>query len=308
MAAVTMWYGLAAGLLVFTMLDLVFSEQRRVGARLSRLSTYESSQATDAEPMLAPFRSRVAIPALAAVARIFRAAAPHSYLRSLDRRLVYAGSPHGWDAGRLFTVQVLLGGMFSVIVGLGRVAAGQKPTVAIALGFAAGLIAFLIPNAWLSMRVSRRQERIRRDLPDLLDMLLISVEAGLGFDSAVAKIVRRTPGPLSEEFGRMLRDGQAGLSRREALKRLSERNDVPELNAFIMAMIQADVFGVSIANILRAQAREMRVKRRQHAQELAQKAPAKMVFPLILCILPATLIVLMGPAVLAILRAFGGVG
>lgn len=302
----TAFAGVAVLLLTFSVLDLAFSEERRVHTRMARLSSYESSQAIAAEPLLAPFRTRVLLPTLARFAKLVKALAPHTYLASLDQRLVLAGSPRGMDGARVFTLQMLLGAVFSLTVGLGRAMAGQNNAATLLAAAVAGLIAWVLPRVWVSMRANARQERIRKDLPDLLDMLLISVEAGLGFDAAVAKIVRRTPGPLAEEFGRMLRDGQAGLSRREALKRLASRNDVSELNTFIMAMVQADVFGVSVANILRAQARELRVKRRQHAQEMAQKAPAKMVFPLILCILPATLIVLAGPAVLAIMRAFAG--
>ncbi len=299
--------GIAVALFAYTVLDLTLSEERHVHDRMSHLSSYEGSQAVAAEPMLAPFSERVLGPVLQRLLGFARALAPSSYLASLDRRLVLAGSPRGMDGSRLFTVEAFVGGVVSLVVVVGRLMAGQSVLSAVVTGVAAGLAAFIMPTLWVSMKASKRQERIRRDMPDMLDMLLISVEAGLGFDAAVAKIVRRAPGPLGEEFGRMLRDGQAGLSRREALKRLASRNDVAELNAFIMAMVQADVFGVSIANILRAQAREMRIKRRQRAQEMAQKAPAKMVFPLILCVLPATLIVLAGPAVLAIARAFGGI-
>jgi tight adherence protein C len=139
----------------------------------------------------------------------------------------------------------------------------------------------------------------------MLDMLTIAVEAGLGFDAAVTKYVRNQSGPLAQEFAVALREVQAGMTRREALRALANRCDVAELSAFITAMVQADVFGVSVGSVLRTQSREMRVKRRQRAEEIAQKAPAKMVFPLILCILPATLIVLMAPAILSIIRLFG---
>ena len=137
-------------------------------------------------------------------------------------------------------------------------------------------------------------------------MLTISVEAGLGFDQSVSKYVQNASGPLAEEFGMTLHEIQAGKSRRDALRALGDRASVAELRAFIMAIVQADVFGVSISEVLRTQSHEMRLKRRQRAEELSQKAPAKMVFPLILCIMPATLIVVMGPAIIKIASAFFG--
>lgn len=298
--------GFAVALLAYSMLVLVFSEERVVRTRLDSLSAYEASQAVAAEPMLSPFRARVLSPIARSIPRAVRAIAPASYLGQLQRLLLNAGSPRGMDAQRLFALQAFSGVVVATIFGLARLVNGQSVANAILAGLVGGVAAFFLPHVWIKMRASKRQDRIRRDMPDMLDMLLISVEAGLGFDAAVAKIVRRAAGPLGEEFGRMLRDGQAGLTRRESLRRLADRNDVPELNAFIMAMVQADVFGVTIAKVLRAQSHEMRTKRRQRAQEKAQKATPKMVFPLILCILPSTLIVVAGPAVLSVARAFGG--
>lgn len=306
MAAMTlMLVALAVTLFCYSLLSLTFAEERQVKNRMQSLSSYESSQAMAAEPMLAPFFTRTLAPTVSSLGRGLRSLAPTSYMAAMRRRLVYAGSPRGMDAPRLLTLQALAATMVGSLVLIARIAADQILPAAIITALAAGAVAFLLPLLWVSYLASKRQMRIRRELPDMLDMLLISVEAGLGFDAAVAKIVMRTPGPLGEEFGRMLQDGQAGLSRREALKRMSDRNDVTELNAFIMAMVQADVFGISVSNILRAQSHELRVKRRQRAQELAQKAPAKMVFPLILCVLPATLIVMAGPAVISIGKAFG---
>jgi tight adherence protein C len=153
---------------------------------------------------------------------------------------------------------------------------------------------------WLRSRVASRQKTIARELPDMLDMLTISVEAGMGFDSALAKLVKNSRGPLAEEFGRVLQEVQAGASRKEGLRHLAERIDVPELRSFVASIVQADMFGVSIASVLRTQATELRLRRRQRAEEDAQRAPVKMVFPLIFCILPATMIVILGPAVVRI--------
>lgn len=304
-ALATALVALSATLLAYAVLSMAFAEERQVRNRLQRLSAYESEQALTAEPLLAPFVERVGWPLRGLFARALRALMPGSYLTAIERRLVLAGSPRGLDAQRFSLIQTAVAFALGLIVALGRLALGDGVLVSLATGVVIGVISILAMLAWLLHAASSRQDEMRRSLSDFLDMLLISVEAGLGFDAAVAKIVMRSSGPLGEEFGRLLQDGQAGLTRRESLRRLADRTDVPELNAFIMAMVQADVFGIGVSSILRAQSHELRVKRRQRAQELAQKAPAKMVFPLIMCVLPATLIVLMGPAVISIGRAFG---
>ena len=141
---------------------------------------------------------------------------------------------------------------------------------------------------------------MQHSLPDMLDLLVISVEAGLGFDSALARVVDTVPGPLAEEFFRMLQETRVGVSRREAMRHLMERTDLEELRSFLLAMMQAEAFGVAIARVLRVQADEMRIKRRQLAQEKAFGAPVKMVFPLVLCIFPTLFVVLLGPAGISI--------
>jgi tight adherence protein C len=141
-------------------------------------------------------------------------------------------------------------------------------------------------------------------MPDTIDLLTIAVEAGLGFDAALAHVRRRVPGPLSDEIGRMLQEIQLGVSRPDALRNLAARTDVDELRAFTLAMVQADQYGISIANVLRSQSKELRVKRRQRAEEKAQKVPTKLLFPLIFCILPAMFIVLLGPGAIKVINSF----
>jgi len=292
--------------ILYSGLSMVFSEGRQVSRRLARLSDYERAQAGDIEPLLKPFTERVLGPFSQGLKRVGRQIVPLGYREDVRRRLTMAGQPRGMDAERFTALKIVgpasvvlfFGGMH-LIVGLG-LASWLLVVLPLAIG------TFLLPDVWLSRRITDRKTAIRRALPDMLDMLTISVEAGLGFDQAVAKLVKNTRNPLAEEFGRMLQEVQAGVSRRDALRALSERAGVTELNAFIMSIVQADVFGISVGKILRTQAVEMRTKRRQLAEEQAAKAPVKLVFPLVLCILPATLLVILGPAVISIARVILG--
>lgn len=298
-------FGIVVSVIAWATLDLMFSEERRVTRRLQTLTDVERSNAADVEPLSVPFRQRVLRPVSRSTMRFLHGLAPQGYRDSLQARCRAAGFPGGIDGDSMLIIKI---GAVATVIGITVVLlvldigeSGRVLFFAIILG----LLAWFVPGMWLSGRVEQRQNALRRELPDMLDMLLIAVEAGLGFDAAVTKYVRNRKGPLSEEFAIALREVQAGLSRREALRNLADRCDVLELSAFVMALVQADVFGVSVGQILRTQAREIRVKRRQHAEEIAQKAPAKMVFPLILCILPAPLIVLAAPAVISIGRVFG---
>jgi tight adherence protein C len=305
--------GYAVGLAVFIavfavawiVLDSLFSERRKVVRRLGQLSAYERSQASQVEPLLRPFGERVLRPVGSGLARGARLFSPSGYRNKLGLRMAAAGHPRGMSADRFLTAKALaVLGVVGFLLAVALVASSSiRATIVLLIIFVPA--AFFLPDLWLSLVTTERKNLIRKALPDMLDMLTISVEAGLGFDAAIAKLIKNTSGPLSKEFGRMLQEIQAGVSRKDALKHLSERTDVSELNSFIMAMIQADVFGVSIGSVLRTQAKEMRVKRRQSAEERAQKAPVKIVFPLVLCILPATLIVVLGPAILSVGAAFG---
>jgi tight adherence protein C len=296
----------SAGMLAYGLLEVFFSEERRVTRALRTVSSWEQQQALEAEPLLRPFRSRVLSPLLSGVAGRLSRVVPSQADGRYALRLALAGDPSGLTAEGVVALQiagaVVVPLIMIVVLALSHAGVTLVSIILVVAGAAAG---FQLPMLWLDELGKRRSNQIRRALPDMMDMLTISVQAGLGFDMALIKLIRNTSGPLAEEFGRMLNEVQAGVSRRDALRHLGERTDVAELDAFITAMVQADVFGVSVAGILQSQSLELRKKRRQLVEELAQKAPVKMVFPTIFCMLPATMLVVLGPAVIAIGRTFG---
>ncbi|GAA1662915.1 type II secretion system F family protein [Kribbella yunnanensis] len=222
---------------------------------------------------------------------------------TLQRRLDLAGNPSGWTPDRILAAKGL--GLF-VLGGLGAlygVRAIGLLVVGVGVGAAAG---FFLPDILLYNAGTKRQQKIQRALPDALDMLTVCVEAGLGFDAALAQVARNTKGPLAAEFSRVLQEMQIGKSRSQALRASTERTTVPELRSFVSALIQAGELGITIADVLREQAKEMRLRRRQRAEEKAQKVPVKILFPLVFCLFPSMFVVIIGPGALSIVQLFFG--
>lgn len=271
----------------------------------TRLELYgRQSIATARDEELAkPLSQRTVGPIVIGMGNFLKRFTPVGYLEKKERKLMLAGHPGNLDAPAFIVIKLLttalgLGAAF-VIVDFG--ADALQRTVLFVFPI---ILGFFGPDAWLERKVDERRQAMLRALPDVLDLLVISVEAGLGFDAALARVVGTVPGPLSEEFFRMLQETRVGVSRRDAMRHLMERTDLDELRSFLLAMIQAEAFGVTIARVLRVQADEMRVKRRQRAQEKAFAAPVKLVFPLVFCIFPSLFIVLLGPAAIQIAEAF----
>jgi tight adherence protein C len=229
---------------------------------------------------------------------------PASVTGTLQRRLDLAGNAPGWTVDRILAWKgfALLGGaVLGVLIGIHHAALAL---IWAAIGGAAG---FFLPDILVYNRGIKRQALILRALPDALDMLTVCVEAGLGFDSAIAQVARNTRGPLAEEFARTLQEMQIGLSRVEALRGMVARTTVAELRTFVSSLVQASELGIPIARVLREQSGEMRVRRRQRAEEQAQKVPVKIMFPLIACLFPALLVIVLGPGVISIAHALFGV-
>jgi tight adherence protein C len=259
------------------------------------------------EELARSFSERALVPFLGAMGALGTRLTPIGMRKRIGRKLVLLGSPSGWDAEKIAALKVISTGGGVALGFFAARAIDWDGLQFIGLVVLVGGIGVLLPGAMLDMKAKSRQERIRRALPDTMDLLTISVEAGLGFDAALGQVVRSTEGPLAQEIARMLQEMQVGVSRADALRALAERNDVEELRAFVLAMVQAEQFGVSISKVLRSQAKQLRVKRRQRAEEKAMKVPVKILFPLIFCILPAMFVVLLGPGVIRAAQTFLGI-
>ncbi len=251
-----------------------------------------------AERVVAPMRER----ALSIGRRITGA----DKAELIRHRLDVAGNPAGWSVDRVVGLKVLAavvapicGFVYTRLIGLGLL---TSLIVVIALGVAG----FFGPDLYLYNRAQHRGEEIRRGLADAVDLLTISVEAGLGFDAALQQVARNTDGPVSDEFSRVLREMQLGKGRSESLKALAERTNVDDLKSFVGSMVQADAFGIAISQVLRVQTSEIRVKRRQHAEAKAQQVPVKIMIPVILNVLPCLFAVIMGPAAISAFDSFSG--
>ena len=290
---------------------IAYSVQVIVAERRQAYRTLQAIRAVELRPadlrnreLARPARERLVKPLYNTALTVARRFTPAGARDAIRRKLVMAGSPFGWDPDRVLVAKVacLTGGM---VLGLLFLAVFSFAWPLRVLGFLAiSLLGYWLPNIVLTNAVQRRQSEVRSALADSIDLLTICVEAGLGFDAALAHVSKNTSGPLADEFYRTLQEVQLGRSRNEAMRNLADRSNVPELRAFVLAMVQADIFGVSVANVLRVQAKDMRIKRRQLAEERAMKVPIKVLFPVLFCIFPALFVVILGPAVMRIADVF----
>ncbi len=293
-------FGLGIALLAIGMLWSGSRSGGVVGA-LASIERHYGQQAAVARPGRSSGRA-AELPTWAR--RLAQRLSPAGVGGSLQRRLDLTGNSGNWTPDRVLAVKgigLLVGAMIGVLIGL------HRPTLAIVWVAALGACGFFLPDVLLYNTGVKRQALIISALPDALDMLTVCVEAGLGFDSAMAQVARNTTGPLAEEFARALQEMQIGLSRSQALRGMVARTTVPELRAFVSALVQAGELGIPVARVLREQAAEMRVVRRQRAEERAQKVAVKIMFPLIVCLFPALLVIIVGPGVVSIAHALFGI-
>jgi tight adherence protein C len=291
------------GLAVYT-LFVHFEERNTVRASLRQIEGYDVITNIREKQLLDSARDRIAAPIVSGLIGLAKRYTPVGYVEKTKKKLIISGRYDPIDHDRFLAVRVATIAAIPVVLFVFWFVIDLHGRTRLLVAALTVLFLVLGPDATLNRRVQERQEKIRRALPDILDLLTISVEAGLGFEQALDRTVKAVPGPLSDEFVRMLNEVRAGSTRAAAMRAIDDRTDVLEVRSFILAILQADTFGVSIGRILRAQADEMRVKRKQLAQERAQKAPVKMLLPMVFCVFPALFVVVLGPAVINIFHSF----
>lgn len=280
------------------------AESAGVTRSLAVLEAMTDAPAVLTEEIDRPFAERVLDPLRARALKVGRRITGADAAERIRRKLDLAGNPGGLTVDKVVSAKVL-GAVAGLVVGvLVALLLGASLGVLFGVGLGALVLGFLGPNLYLYQKTYDRSAQILRELPDAIDLMTISVESGLGFDAALQQVARNSEGPLADEFARVLTEMQIGQGRAAALRGLAERTDVDDLQSFVSAMVQADSFGIPVAQVLRVQSSEMRVKRRQRAEEKAQQVPVKITVPLIFCILPCLFVAVMGPAIITILDNF----
>jgi len=298
---------LAAGAILLIVMGLAGSSPvDPVQARLTQLGTMQAKNLEELE-LQQPFLERTIRPIAASLSARMSRVASSSFSEKTEKRLALAGNPGdlrvadwlGIKAIGAIVGAILFFFLFAIVGVL-----GFPFLIGVLLSLVGALFGYTIPEFWLGGRVKKRQKAILMLIPDALDLLTISVRAGLGFDAALGKVTEKLKGPLSEEFRRALAELRVGEARRDALRDIVTRTEVVPLTNFIGAIIQAEQLGVSISKVLQVQSEQLRIERRQRAEEMAAKAPIKMLFPLVGCIFPSLFIVILGPAMILIVKNF----
>lgn len=308
----------AVGLVGLAIAGIVFTfasrgvEQAEARDTLRQVDGYDVSAAANAgiiddNDLDGSFMDRVGKQMFTNLGDVGRRFTPMGYVEKVRKKFIMAGRDSTAEVDRFLASRVFALAFVPVVLMFFFVWNPLSFEGMTRLFIVGLLIVVLIigPDAKLTKAVEARQKAIMSDLPDVLDLLTISVEAGLGFEQALDRTITTVPGPLSTEFARMLGETRAGASRADAMRSMDARIDITEVRSFVLAILQADTFGVSIGRVLRAQADEMRIRRRQIAQEAAQKAPVKMLIPMVFCIFPALFVVILVPAMIQIVTGFG---
>lgn len=286
----------SAGVLCFALGLRTCADRSRVDERMAAYVAppVHPTQRKDDRPS---FRARALVPAVAWLARMVGNLLPDRQIERIRTHMALAGMPYSRQLTQFLAAKAGLAIGAALLTSLYLLPSGESLLKTLGLALAAGALGFYLPGLWLARRIAHRRRQISRALPDALDLLSISVSAGLGFDGAMLEVVQRWKNPLGDEFAAVLRDLKFGKARRDALRELAERTGVEDVTDFVAAVIQADELGTPIKETLQIQAEQMRVRRRHRAEELARKATIKMLIPMAIFIFPAMFIVLVGPAV-----------
>ena len=296
--------GIILSIAVIVMGVLVERKDKTLEARLARYA--QSAISIEDMELSLPFSERVLLPPLRRLTSMILRLTPDAQVSLTRQNMIKAGllntmSVNQFQTRRL-TVALVLSCGFVFYGGL----IGLPNLTSFAIAVPMAVLGFTLPSMWLGKKVKQRQKEIQRALPDAIDLLTVCVEAGSGFDASLARVVQRRTDPLAQELERLLADLRMGRVRRDALKDFADRTGVTDVQSFVSALIQADLLGVGLVKVLRVQSDQMRQQRRLRAEEMAMKAPTKMLFPMILLIFPPIYIVILGPAVLSLAKSFGG--
>jgi tight adherence protein C len=295
---------IGAAVLVFVAIMLIMAgiaSPRPADEVEARLVEYGGRPLTLEEIELAqPFSQRILLPMIQASAQFVGRFTPQRTLEATRQKLELAGNPNNWSPTEFLGIRGLAGLLLAALTFFLTMIGEVDPLQRLLFLVLMGVLGFFLPVIWLGGRIRRRQNEVIKTLPDALDLLTISVEAGLPFDGAMQRVADKWDNELSRAFQRLLTELRVGKSRAEALRDMSERMDVPDVTSFVAALIQADQLGISIAKVLRIQSEQMRIKRRQRAEEKAQQAPIKMLIPMTFLIFPTILIIILGPAALVL--------
>lgn len=298
---ISLFFFVIVFILVYMALSAYVPIRGQVSMRLKALDSFAGGRSEMDDELAKPFAARILAPLTGSLAGTLTQVTPSALRKAVDEKIVMAGGFGGLGTDGFLLVSAFLAFLLAALTGLVIVFAGAPAKQGIKWGLVAFLIGALLPYLLLNQKVTARKASIQKSLPDVLDLLTVSVEAGLGFDGALTKLSEKMKGALVDEFTRTLQELRVGVPRREALYSLGQRCGVADLSLFTTALIQADQLGVSIGNVLRVQSTAMREKRRQRAQERAMKAPVKMLIPLVLFVFPAIFVILVGPAAIRII-------
>lgn len=295
---------LAAIIIVFYSVVLLRrAEEDPLAARIDEFASREEAVSIEEIELSLPLRDRIFVPIVRRISDFVVTLTPQSTLERTTHQLELAGNPRNMTAAEFWILRILvmvLMGALGFLLGVRSEVQISRTLLYILGGM---LLGFVIPGMTLRSMIDRRKQAIIKKLPDALDLMTICVEAGLAFNGAMQRVAEKWDDPLANEFSRVLQEMQLGKSRRQALRDMVDRMEVPDVTSFIAAVLQADQLGGGVAKILRIQSEQMRIRRRQRAEEKAQQAPVKMLFPLIFLIFPSVLMVLLGPAALQVLRS-----
>jgi tight adherence protein C len=275
--------------------------QQTLQQRLVEYGARETPATLEEIELSLPFSQRVIVPLLNNIAQFVARFTPQRSLEASRHQLELAGNPYNLTASQFWALRAAAAVALGILIAVLMFVTSADWSRRILYSLLAAALGFFLPVLWLSSQITRRKNSIIRSLPDALDLLTVCVEAGLGFDAAMQKVTEKWKDDLALAFGRVLQEVRLGKLRREALRDMADRMDVADVTSFVAAIIQADQLGVSIAKVLRIQSDQMRVRRRQRAEEKAHQAPIKMLFPMVFLIFPSLYLVLLGPAALQVI-------